>query len=513
MMRANPYLYGPIVSGDRFFGRDTELQQLVARIVRAAEPASCSVVGETRIGKSSLLTKFVEIIGDQQPGLLILKYDVGAYFQAGRTADFYRQFISLIHTDLGRLPGLDHEAALRARDSATPWPVMVRSIEAFFRSIRETGRRVVIILDEFDFMTEHFKFDPQGWKLLRSLGYEVDHRVCYLTASRRSVEALERDAGISSNFAGIFGDPIRLGLMTEAETRQLVDRPAERAGFPWSEAQRRLTLQVAGYHPYCLQMTCFHLFDWREQGILPDDASEQWVIERLRSGFRSFFDLLRSRLERTGLFDVLLKIVYGVPSTTDAHQVEELVDLGYIIHREDKGDGFQPFSPALDCYLKAWGRTVELWPLMEQTELALRRLVETRYRVRFGDRWLDEIRKKNPGRPSQGDHPAMLGMVESWEYNRDKEDRNPFAVVDGSTNLIDFSYIGDLKQLIGQQWAQFQDIFPWRKRDLDERLDVLAHVRNPRAHYRRISDLGASKAEICCREILDAIRPHLTTTS
>lgn len=507
-MPLNPYIYGPSVSGDQFFGRDVELKQLASRIVQSAIPGSCSIVGETRIGKSSLLNKFVEWAKDQRSDLLFLRYDMSVSFQTGSTVDFYRQFISLVYSDLSHLPRIDHESALKAINPTTPWPVMVRSIEKLLLSVREAGYRLVIVFNEFDYITEHFRFEIQGWKLLLRLGNDRDYGVCYLIASRRSIAALEKDNSISSSFAGLF-ETVGLKLMPELEARSLVDIPVERLGLPWTEEQRNLALRVAGYHPYCLQMTCFHLFNWREQGGIAAVTNEVQLIELLKGHYRVFFDLLRIRLERTGLFDVLLKIAHGVPTGADIHQVEELVNLGYLVNVAGQHDKFRPFSPALDYYLNAYGRTMELWQLMEQAELALRNLIELRYRARFGDRWLDEIRLRNPGRAAQGNEPNVPGMVENWEHTREKERKNPFSVMDVNTSLIDFSFIGDLQQLINQQWPLFQDVFQGRPGDLKEHWKTLINARNPKAHYRRISDEGAARAELCCREILKAVRSHL----
>lgn len=42
-----------------------------------------------------------------------------------------------------------------------------------------------------------------------------------------------------------------------------------------------------------------------------------------------------------------------------------------------------------------------------------------------------------------------------------------------------------------------------------KRQKVLAFARNPFSHHRRITDIGVSKAEVCCREILEATTAHL----
>src|SRR6266567_9526318 len=55
IMRANPFTYGnPISHPTRFFGRQHEIEQIFSRL-RNVEFESSSLVGERRIGKTSLL--------------------------------------------------------------------------------------------------------------------------------------------------------------------------------------------------------------------------------------------------------------------------------------------------------------------------------------------------------------------------------------------------------------------------------------------------------------------------
>ena len=54
-MSANPYTFGnPIKDPTRFYGREEDIRQIVNRL-RSSAHESTSVVGERRIGKTSLL--------------------------------------------------------------------------------------------------------------------------------------------------------------------------------------------------------------------------------------------------------------------------------------------------------------------------------------------------------------------------------------------------------------------------------------------------------------------------
>ena len=333
-------------------------------------PLPCSVVGEARIGKSSLLVAFEQLVREEQrKDLICLRYDMSSDFRvmleedehSGKisTSAFYRNFVTRISADLSDYPEFDHRSAQKASEPQLQH-LMTAHIQNFFRSIRRAGYWLMLILDEFDTTTEYFRFDPTGWKLLRNFGNEQDkYGLCYLFASRRPIMTLEKDAGISSNLAGIF-ETIRIGLMPPSEARELVEEPIKRSGLSWSQAHSELIQQVGGNHPYCLQMICSHLFHPCEQNTLPPDLDEIQLICLLHASYTHFFEGQRQRLERSRLFDPLLRIAHGVPVHVEAHQIEELLDLGHLLPVAGARNRFQPFSLALDYHLRAWGMQEKL---------------------------------------------------------------------------------------------------------------------------------------------------------
>jgi hypothetical protein len=496
----NPYFYQRVATGERFIGRASELELLKAYILDTEIPRSCSIVGETRIGKSSLLRKFIEIARQERPDFLILNYDMSSSFQTGSTVDFYRQFIARISRDLASIPELDHAAARMAADPGLPAQLVSEQIESFFASVGQHNSWLLLVLDEFDYTTEHFKFGPQGWKLLRALANDLGFALSYLFASRRPIAVLEEDAGISSNLASIF-ETMRLRLMPEQEVLDLFAWPASRAGVPWSEAEQALAARVAGGHPYCVQMIGSHFFQWRAQDTLAEVQDELHVIQRLCNSYRHLFDLQRRRLDPQGNFDVLVKIAHGVPVIATDRQIDELVDLGYLLCAEETRDHFRPFSLALDLYLKAYGMQTELWPLMEKSEAALQALVKNRYQQAFGDAWVDELPLSHPAADSP---TGTLDLLRKWEETRKEIQNNPFITIDKRSHLIQYASWLDLKLLIQDHYELFQDVFPDR-RQLDSLLDPLHNARTRASCYRRVSEYAAEQLETICQRLLDAL--------
>ena len=81
----NPFAdYGNIVGGQRFIGRQESLKVLESRVIRPQEPGNLAIIGEPRIGKSSLVYKAVierknELIAKK---LLPIWINLGTYDQS-----------------------------------------------------------------------------------------------------------------------------------------------------------------------------------------------------------------------------------------------------------------------------------------------------------------------------------------------------------------------------------------------------------------------------------------------
>lgn len=505
-MLLNPYVCGQPVSSDQFFGREEELRVLTGRIVESVHPQPCAVIGETWIGRTSLLRHFTKNIASMRPDLVIRSYNVSDEFKkTGNTIEFYRRFITMIAEDLDEYE-FAHEEARKAADESIPMGPLMKLIKRYFRSIRDAGYWLLLVLDGFDYTTELFAFDPMGWRLLRELGSNQDYGLCYLLASRTPLEQLERDANLSSSrFAGIFTTgTIRLALMPEHEAGMLVDLPMKRLGLHWPPLQRELALHVGGGHPALLQMTCFYLFQRYVAGTLEAVRNEDQLIRALQEQYKHFLTWQRERLEEAKLFHILLSLAHGVPVDASERQIDELVSLGHLLRTEGKYDRFRPISPVQDFYLHAYGRQVTLWPKVEETEDVLQYLVESRYQDALGQDWLDEVRRCTT---ETGD---AMDMVSRWEATRERENSNPFATLNTRNRLIQYASIADLKELIKQHSEMFQDAFPRTKfQQAEQALNVLQAARSPEAHYRRISNNEATYVEDCCRELLAALGPAL----
>jgi DNA-binding NarL/FixJ family response regulator len=265
---ANPFTYGnPISEPERFFGRRHEVDQIFSRL-RNREFESSSLVGERRIGKTSLL-------------MYVEHPDVRAMHGVDPERYIFAH-IDLQMLDVDVTPPrfwrwLFGQLARRCRDDSVR-QIFERiqkmdALDSFalvdlFTSIDERHQYVVLLLDEFDRVTANENFKQDFFFTLRSLA--IHHNLALVTASRRELIDLCHDDVRSSPFFNIFAN-INLRLMVEAEALEMLTRPLLGSGIAFTDDELRALFRLAGPHPYFLQMAGHFLFEAYRQRLAPTD--------------------------------------------------------------------------------------------------------------------------------------------------------------------------------------------------------------------------------------------------
>jgi len=243
-----PFIYGRPVRGREFLNREDELRAIFNRL-RNSE--STAIVGEPHIGKSSLLQRLAApdaqatYLGDESKNLIISAIDLLPVAGDYSPAIFWEEAIEPLHTDPD--PGLKPFL-----DRVTQTQHGRRALERLFNYLGLQGRRLVLLLDEFDRLLRHPNFnDASFFALLRSLGTRTGG-LALVPASRLSVaEMNERGHGLLDTGSPFFNNVIEVRLRPfEPETiTTLFDWTHERL----SSDDRRFARRVAGAHPFLLQ--------------------------------------------------------------------------------------------------------------------------------------------------------------------------------------------------------------------------------------------------------------------
>lgn len=491
----NPFAdYGSIVRGERFIGRRDDLRVIESRVIRPREAGNLAIIGDHKIGKSSLVYKAITERKDELVAKKVLPIwiNLGTYDQA---PIFFRSLVTRCVDEMEDLDWLSkpvRRAADRVLQDELSWSEGYGRIQRFFEKVRRGGVRVLFILDEFDNARHLFRGDVSGFQGLRELSYRPEWRVTYITASRRTIRDIELQTQAISTFDGIFSKHY-LAMFGAEDLQEYFARLAS-IGAPDTSALRERVDFYCGGHPYLLEMLGYEILEvFREEQRVDVDQAAR----RTAQDFLAQYDRMVDLLQEDGNLSKLLQILFGPVVGVKQTDVEELLRYGFI--NPGEGDTYVAFSKHFQTFLGLVEREVDLdlWPIWRETEIALRHLVTAKMLEKYGERWIEELGKARPN---------LKTIFEQCRQVQEKEERSFGSRA--SRNLIDFTYPQDLFAIMFAEWNVFRVILGRDKNYWAQRSQLLARIRNPLAHNRDkvLYDYERQIAEGYCNEILTIIK-------
>jgi len=485
--------YGHIVRGSQFMGRQQSFQAVTSRIVSASEPGNLAIIGDHRIGKSSLA--YVSIIERRneliQRGRLPVWVNVAKY---DNSRDFFTALVSLSYSELEDLDLLNEQikkAKERVTEIDVTWSETFERIQRYFKRVRQSGHWFIFVLDEFDHARILFKDSVSGFQQLRSLSYDdPDGRVTFVTTSRRTIREIEEQTHAISTFDGIFAKEY-LGVFDvyDMEKYYLVLRET---GIEITELLSAQILFNCGGHPYLLSSLGYRLVADKQAG--KDDTVDQLMI-KLSPSFLSQYERMIRLLIEDGRLKKLLQTVFGPAIDVLQTDVDDFLRYGLIIVGDD--GIYKAFSAHFQGYLRLIERNEELWPIWKQTELAIRKIISKNMSEKYLNKdWIVELELEKP---------RLKAMFDKCREAQVKEARAFGSRA--SSNLIDFTYPSDLFEIIFTDWLTFSTILGKDKAHWEARRQFLSRIRNPLAHNRDtvLQEYEKLIAEGYCKEILACI--------
>lgn len=315
----NPYLNRVAIKDPaQFYGRPREVARIFSRL-GASRPQSISIVGERRIGKSSLL-------------YYISNPDIRAKY-LDRPESYTFVFIDLqqrrkismpeLFRELGTAIGREIGETLDDREPKFD------SLLRLFERFRQEGRKLIVSFDEFDVVTANRAFDLEFYSFLRSVANNYD--VAYVTTSARDLQELCHTQLIAdSPFFNIFTN-VFLRAFTRPDALELIAHPSSVAGLPLEGYSRRI-VEIAGHFPFFLQIACSAYFDHLVEsgGKLRREEVEQVFLEEARGQLRFMWDHMAEGQRRV----IRAFAESGKVDREDAHLYEDLKRAGYFIEDE-----------------------------------------------------------------------------------------------------------------------------------------------------------------------------------
>ncbi|MEK7832225.1 MAG: ATP-binding protein, partial [Acidobacteriota bacterium] len=203
----NPFTIGNMIQNpEQFVGRTAELHHIINRLGKLE---SCSVVGERRIGKSSLLNHLsqtrVTRLGDKSFQFLYIELTDAS---TQTIVDFLRTILEALNCSTDGI-----------KDENKP----NRNLMAFdheVKALADCGQNIVLCLDEFEGLFENAaEFNNAFFNHFRTM---VNHRrLALVTASRKTLETYGNEKKLTSPFFNLLS-VTELGDFTEEEAVQFL---------------------------------------------------------------------------------------------------------------------------------------------------------------------------------------------------------------------------------------------------------------------------------------------------
>ncbi len=296
----SPFTIGSMIQNpEAFIGRSAELNHILTRL-RTMQ--SCSVVGERRIGKSSLLYHLsqtgVQRLGDESFRFLYLELTDSC---THTVVDFLRTILQALNCPTDGI-----------KDDNKP----SRNLTTFDKEIivlKDKGERIVLCLDEFEGLFLNVQeFNDVFFNHFRTM---VNHRrLALVTASRKTLETYSLEKKLTSPFFNLLS-VTELTDFTEAEAEQFIALHHPQVNF--TEAELKFINSYLDPHPLKLQILCDQVLQnrerqWRDQVLLEE------VVKVYRQFLGGKYELKNLRkMKRYVTLDSISKVFANLKTTRD----------------------------------------------------------------------------------------------------------------------------------------------------------------------------------------------------
>lgn len=280
----NPYTLRP-VTGKAFYGRRTELRQLLENLRSTGPGEAVLLWGPRRIGKTSLLLEFQQNVMNSDDYVLAF---VDMQRLSGRSTTFFlRDILKSIIQSLN-LPNTRPPKINRMR----------RDPLAYFRGFIENKpilqqKHLVLIIDEFQLLTGLTEPEIPLADITRYFRSLIQHRggISIIFSGGGILDQLLAQPDTSFMLEVVRHQ--KMEFLRPSEARDLIVEPAEQVEFIEDVVEALLHLSAS--HPYYLQWLCGELVTYvtrEERSKIQQSDLEQLMMDWLPQQGEQFFNHL-----------------------------------------------------------------------------------------------------------------------------------------------------------------------------------------------------------------------------
>jgi predicted Ser/Thr protein kinase len=266
----NPFIYGKPIPPEYFVGREEEVTACFNTLAGPVR-GSIAISGEPRVGKTSLLTYVAQIGAAEDWGqphtrnhFVLLDCQSISRFSPTR---FWHRVLDLLARRVDSTPLKEKVVQLLNKED-----IDSVHFEEVLEVLHATGESLVLLLDEFEWVV---KRDPKNLPItrdflsgLRALINITPNVLSLVTATQLPLNVLCH--GITTDEGSPFYNNFifrRLQPFRSHEVDQLIERALTSTGITFDDQDRAYISQVAGTHPFLVQVAGSLLFEAKRQNL------------------------------------------------------------------------------------------------------------------------------------------------------------------------------------------------------------------------------------------------------
>ena len=299
----SPYVVGVPLRAEQsvFIGR-SEISARIETLLLHEPAPSLLLYGQRRMGKTSLLNNLGRLLPSSIVPLFVDLQGPPGHAE-GHASLLYHLADAMASSARRQRPDLSVPMPARDNFSHDSFTRFFEWLDEFEASLE--GRTALLMLDEFEALDRAFdqgRFDADP--VLGMLRHLIQHKPSFkvMLSGSHTLEYFKRWSTYLINV-----QVVKVGYLTEAEARHLIERPVPEFQLQYHPRASRRVLDLTRCHPFLLQLLCAEVValkneqpaDKRRRATAGD--VEEAVPRALESGSMFFYDIQQNQVDANAL--------------------------------------------------------------------------------------------------------------------------------------------------------------------------------------------------------------------
>jgi tetratricopeptide (TPR) repeat protein len=276
----NPFIHGSSIMPDQMIGRKKELRQITGRILNGQ---STIITGSSRSGKTSLLRSLsaseyaTDYFDDEADKFIFSYWDACTSDPKLTQAQFWERVLKPLQE---RIKDQEEQDSSLFKDYQACQENKFESgeLENLFLQIKKLNWKLVLIIDEFDSLLHHRILNSaEFFGGLRVLADAAQGTLVLVLTANISRKRFHKEACSFTTGSPYFNfaDEIVLGALPETDIDELLHQGSNY----FTKSDYLFIKEIAGGHPYLLQVAASLLWDVYENGNIKNAKKRQQYLE------------------------------------------------------------------------------------------------------------------------------------------------------------------------------------------------------------------------------------------